>query len=120
MRRQRVCQGFSGCCGGKSAPHPWLWSPCQSQYVTCDLCELHSLFFTAAPVVLTPFDCNQARLERERVRERTKECIPGGTTCLTLLVEHMFSSKEASNAAKSISRIRQVVPQRTDEAVLDK
>ena len=28
---------MSGHCGGKSVPHPWLWSPCQSRHVTCDL-----------------------------------------------------------------------------------
>ena len=34
----------------------------------------------------------------------------GGTTCLTLLVWHMSSSKVANNAADSSSRIRQAVP----------
>ena len=34
----------------------------------------------------------------------------GGTTCLTLLVEHMFSSKVVSHAANSVGRIRQVTP----------
>ena len=44
----------------------------------------------------------------------------GGTTCLTLLLQRRCSSKVAKNAANSISRMRQVMPQKTNEAVLDK
>ena len=44
----------------------------------------------------------------------------GGATCLTRLVEHMCSSEIAKNTANSIGRIRQVMPQKTNEAVVDK
>ena len=44
----------------------------------------------------------------------------GGTTCLTLHVEHMCSSKVVNNSTNSTSRVRQVMPWKANEAVLDK
>ena len=45
--------------------------------------------------------------------------LSGGSTCLTLLVYHMISSGVANTTANASSRIRQVMPKKTNEAVLD-
>ena len=63
-------------------------------------------------------ECAIALHPKERLQHVSKR-LSGGVTCLTLLVEHTISSKVMNNTAKSTSRIRQVMPQKAHEAVLD-
>ena len=52
-----------------------------------------------------------ALLQKKRLQKPYLEAPKsGGTTCLTLLVQHMLSSKVANSVANPGSRIRQVMP----------
>ena len=55
--------------------------------------------------LLTPHKYESARLEPRQLLTYS-----AGTTCLTLLVQHMCSSNVANHVANSISRIRLAMP----------